>query len=103
MQRRHPFADRQTVDLLDRNILSPLDLQQKRVKLFEIARVIPDRMIGEITLVFEMVEKLFCVGTQAASLRVQIIHVAWHNRIAILPRFRRFQLLPDSREYKLPY
>ena len=61
MQLCHPFANGQTVDSLDREILTPLDLQQKGTKLIKIARVIPDRVIGEITFVFEVIEKL-CEG-----------------------------------------
>src|SRR5688500_8623851 len=59
MQAGHPFADRQAVYLLDRKIVAPLDLEQKRTKLLEIARVIPDRMIRNAPLVFQVFEEIF--------------------------------------------
>jgi len=54
----HPFADRQAVDLRHRHIGTLFDGEQMLLKLLEVARVIPQRMRAQITLVFEVLEEL---------------------------------------------
>ncbi len=58
MQRRHPFAYRQPIDLVQRKVIALLYRKQMLLKLLQIARIIAQRMRAQITLVFEVLEKL---------------------------------------------
>ena len=54
MQFRHPLPDRQPIYLIEGDIVSLFDLQQVGAELVEITRVIPERMLAHITLVFQV-------------------------------------------------
>ena len=59
VQARHPFADRQTIDIRNRNVVTLFDLKQVLAKLLEVALIISQRVRADIALIPEVLEKLF--------------------------------------------
>jgi hypothetical protein len=83
VQARHPLADRQPVDRIQRHV-ALLDTKKMFFELLEVRRVIAVSVRADVPLVFEVLEELCDVGPQAASLRVLPTHGAPHNRMATL-------------------
>jgi hypothetical protein len=55
---RHPLADREPIDLADRDVVTLFDLQKIVAKLLQVAGVIAERVRANIPLVLKMLEKL---------------------------------------------
>ena len=59
MKARHPFADRQTINIRNPNLITLFDLVEMLAKLLKITLIISQRVRADIALVSEVLEKLF--------------------------------------------